>query len=296
MIGTSVSHYLLLERLATGARGGAVYKARDTELERLVALKLLPAGPGARQARPEDRRRLAYEAEIASALEHPNICPVYEVGETGEGQLFIAMAFCEGGSLADKIARGPLKLEVAVDLAAQIAAGLARAHERGIVHRGLKPSNILVTPDGQVHIADFGIAVLDDRTRVTGDVGNIGNSGKNMPPTTDAYLAPEQLRGEPADPRSDLWTLGAMLYEMIAGRLPFPRGPLGSAVDPEPLTALREGVPHELERLVARTLARRPADRPLRAEDLRDVLRSRGRAGPVSAAGRPGCGERAKGV
>ena len=165
-----------------GARGGAVYKARDTELERLVALKLLPAGVCARE---DDRLRLAREAEAASALEHPNICPVYEVGEGPGGQLFIAMAFLEGESVADKIARGPLKIEVAVDLATQIASGLARAHERGIVHRGLKPSEVLVTPGGQARITDFGLAALDDRTRVAGD---------QTPAGLLAYRSPEQLR------------------------------------------------------------------------------------------------------
>jgi serine/threonine protein kinase/Tol biopolymer transport system component len=271
LIGTSVSHYLLLEHLATGARGGAVYKARDLDLERLVALKLLPAGISARQ---EDRQRLAREAEAASALEHPNICPVYEVGEAPDGRLFIALAFLEGETVADKIARGPLKIEVAVDLAAQIASGLARAHERGIVHRGLKPSEVLVTPDGQARILDFGVAALDDRTRVAGD---------QTPAGLQAYRSPEQLRGDTADPRADIWALGAILYEMVTGRLPFPEGVFhhpGSAAAPEPMSTLRGGAPAALDRLdriVARALARRPADRYARADDLRDDLRALGR-------------------
>jgi serine/threonine protein kinase/Tol biopolymer transport system component len=246
-----------------------VYKARDTELERLVALKLLPAGV---YARAEDRLRLAREAEAASALEHPNICPVYEVGEAPDGRLFIAMAFLEGETVAGKIARGPLKIEVAVDLAAQIASGLARAHERGIVHRGLKPSEILVTPDGQARILDFGVAVLDERTRVTGD---------ETPAALLAYRSPEQLRGEPADPRTDIWALGVMLYEMVTGLLPFPDGVFHRPEDgPEPVSAVRGGdfvAPAGLDRILARALTRRPADRYSRADDFRDDLRALGR-------------------
>jgi serine/threonine protein kinase/Tol biopolymer transport system component len=249
-----------------------VYKALDLELERLVALKLLPRGLGGGDGRAEDRRRLAREAAAASALEHPNICPVYEVGETADGRLFIAMAFLEGETLATKMARGPLKLEVALDLAAQIAAGLAHAHEHGIVHRDLKPSNVVVTPDGQARIVDFGIACLDDRTRGTGEEAPAGASSGT------AWRSPEQLRGEPADARTDVWSLGAILYAMLTGRAPFPAGPLAGPVEPQPVSALRPGVPPELDRWVALALARQPADRSLRAEDLRDDLRSLGRA------------------
>jgi serine/threonine protein kinase/Tol biopolymer transport system component len=266
LIGTSVSHYLLLERLATGARGGAVYKARDTDLERLVALKILPSGVCVRE---EDRQRLARDAEAASALEHPNICPVYEVGEVGEapdGRIFVAMAFLEGETVADKIARGPLKIEVAIDLGTQIASGLARAHERGIVHRGLKPSEVLVTSDGQARITDFGIAALDDRTRVSGD---------ETPTALLAYRSPEQLRGEAADSRADVWALGVILYEMVTGLRPFPEGPFhpSSPATPEPASDVRPGVPPGLDRAIARALSRRPSERYIRVDELRDDLR-----------------------
>jgi serine/threonine protein kinase/Tol biopolymer transport system component len=244
-----------------------VYKARDTELERLVALKLLPAGVCARE---EDRLRLAREAEAASALEHPNICRVYEVGEAPDGRLFVAMAFLEGETVADKIARGPLKIEVAIDLAAQIASGLARAHERGILHRGLKPSEILVTPDGQARIVDFGMAALDDRTRVAGD---------ETPAAILAYRSPEQLRGETVDPRADIWALGVILHEMVTGRQPFPEGAFHPAsAEPLPMGAVRPGVPPGLDRIVARALSRRLGDRYTRADDLRDDLRTLSRA------------------
>jgi serine/threonine protein kinase/Tol biopolymer transport system component len=240
-----------------------VYKARDTELERLVALKLLPAGLCARE---EDRLRLAREAEAASALEHPNICRIYEVGEAPDGRLFIAMAFLEGETVADKIARGPLKIEVAVDLTIQIASGLARAHERGIVHRGLKPSEVFVTPDGQARIVDFGMAALDDRTRVAGD---------DTPAGFLAYRSPEQLRGEAVDSRVDIWALGAILYEMVTGLQPFPEGAIHPVpAGPAPVSTVRAGAPPGLDRIVAHALSRRPSDRYIRAEDLRDDLRS----------------------
>ena len=236
-----------------------MFKAQDLDLERLVALKLLPA-----VGRDEDRRHMAGEASVASALEHPNICPVYEVGETEDGRLFVAMAFLEGETLAAKISRGPLKTEVAVDLAGQVASGLARAHEHGLVHRNLKPSNVLVTPDGQARIVDFGTASLDDRTRVTGE---------ETPGGFLAYRAPEQVRGEPADLRADIWALGAILYEMLTGRPAFPDGPMNT-LDPAPPSALREGVPPEIDRIVARALARRRGERYPRAEDMRADLRS----------------------
>jgi serine/threonine protein kinase/Tol biopolymer transport system component len=266
-----VSHFRILERLGGGARGGVVYKALDLDLERLVALKILPASAA---PRPEDRRRLIREAGAVAALEHPNLCPVSEISEIDQpapGGLLLAMAFCEGESLRERLARGPLKLEVALDLAAQIAAGLARTHQRGIAHRGLKPSDILIAHDGQARIVDFGLAVLDEGTR------GFDSDGAAAP---EPFRSPEQLQGQEGGPRSDLWSLGALLYTMLAGRPPFPQGASAGAPRPEPLSALREGVPPELDAIVERALAFQPEARYASAEEMRRDLRALGRTGP----------------
>jgi eukaryotic-like serine/threonine-protein kinase len=265
LIGSVVSHYQVLERLGGGGMG-VVYKAQDLKLERFVALKFLAAQRGQSE---EDVRRFTREARAASLLDHPNICTVYEIGETADGRLFIAMAFCEGESLKAKIERGPLKLHGAVDIAAQVAAGLARAHEKGIVHRDVKPANIMVAADGQVKIVDFGIAKLADQSRLTRAGAAIG---------TASYMAPELFLGEPVEPRADLWSLGVVLYEMVAGRAPFDDAGNEELIhailhgEPAPLASLRPGVPEALERIVRRALAKQPADRQASGDELRAEL------------------------
>jgi serine/threonine protein kinase len=268
LIGSTVSRYKVLERLGGGG-AGVVYKAEDTRLERLVALKFLSSYRAGNEA---DKRRFLREARVSSALDHPNICTVYEVDETEDGRLFIAMALCEGETLKRRIERGPLPLAEAVDIAAQIAAGLAVAHAKGIVHRDVKPANIIVAPDGRVKIVDFGIAKLSDQSRLTRDGTAVGTAG---------YMAPEQIRGDAVDPRTDVWALGIVLYEMVTGHSPFPaetdhdriRGILTR--DPEPLVVLRAEVPPSVERIVARALNKRPEDRYPRMEELRaDLLRA----------------------
>ena len=267
LIGTTVSHYRILERLGGGGMG-VVYKAWDQRLERYAALKFLSPH---RSGSDDFKRRFSREARTASRLEHPSICTVFECDETVEGRLFIAMAFCEGESLKRKIERGPLPLQQALGIGAQIAGGLAAAHEKGIVHRDVKPGNIMVAEDGRVKIVDFGIARLADQTRITrtGDVMG-----------TTAYVAPEQFLDEVADHRVDLWALGVVLYEMIAGRLPWSGGDereLVSAIvkrPARPLASLRPGVPPALERVVGRALAKRPAERYQRADELRADLLS----------------------
>ncbi|HLX06267.1 MAG TPA: protein kinase [Thermoanaerobaculia bacterium] len=265
LIGSTVSHYRILERLGGGGMG-VVYRGWDLRLERNAAVKFLSPH---RSSSEDFKRRFAREARTASRLEHPNICTVFETDETDDGRLFIAMAFCEGESLKRKIERGPLPLAAALAIASQVAAGLAAAHEKGVVHRDVKPGNIMVAEDGRVKIVDFGIARLADETRLTrtGDVMG-----------TTAYISPEQFLSAETDHRTDLWSLGVVLYEMVAGRLPWSNldeRELINAIVKRPqrqMSVLRPGVPQALERVVARALAKRPADRYQRAEELRADL------------------------
>jgi eukaryotic-like serine/threonine-protein kinase len=273
LIGSNISRYRVLERLGGGG-AGVVYKAEDVKLERLVALKFLSTYRSANEA---DTRRFLREARASSAVDHPNICTVYEVDETEDGRLFIAMAFCEGETLKKKVERGPLPLPEAVRVAAQIASGLAAAHAKGIVHRDVKPANVIVSADGRVKIVDFGIAKLADQSRLTRDGTAVGTAG---------YMAPEQIRGEEIDPRTDVWALGVVLYEMVTGRTPFPgdndqeriRGILSR--EPEPMASVRSGVPPDLARITARALAKRAGDRYASMEAMReDLLTLAGRLG-----------------
>jgi serine/threonine protein kinase len=264
LIGSTVAHYRILERLGGGGMG-VVYKGWDLRLERYAALKFLSP----QRSSDDFKRRFAREARTASRLEHPNICTVFESDETEDGRLFIAMAFCEGESLKRKIERGPLPLQQALAIAAQVAAGLAAAHEKGVVHRDVKPGNMMVAEDGRVKIVDFGIARLADETHLTraGDVMG-----------TTAYIAPEQFLAADIDHRADLWSLGVVTYEMVTGRLPWSGGDERELVNaivkraPRPLSALRPGVPQALERVVAHALAKRPAERYQRADELRADL------------------------
>jgi serine/threonine protein kinase len=253
MIGKTISHYRILEELGRGGMG-VVYKAEDTSLKRTVALKFLPS---TLLAGEEEKKRFVREAQAAAALSHPNIATVFAIDEA-ENQNFMALEFVEGQSLDKKIASGPLKLSEALDLATQICEGLQAAHEKGIVHRDIKSANIMVTEKGQVKILDFGLAKLKGVSRVTKEGTTVGTMG---------YMSPEQMRGELVDQRTDIWSTGVLLYEMIAGRLPF-SGDYEQAVtyqilneDPEPLTAIRTGVPMDLERVVHKMLAKNPGER-----------------------------------
>jgi eukaryotic-like serine/threonine-protein kinase len=266
LIGATVSHYQILERLGGGGMG-VVYKARDLRLDRLAALKFLASQRGAPE---EQKRRFIREAKAASALDHPNLCTIYEIGETEDGALFIAMALYEGETLRDRVRRGSLPVEEAIEIAAQIASGLAAAHERGIVHRDVKAANVILTAGGPVKLVDFGVAKLADQSRLT-------RAGMAM--GTTAYMSPEQFRGEPAGPRADIWSLGVLLYQMVTGRLPFEERSETETIrailerDPRPLAALQPTVPAALERIVARLLAKQPADRYARMEEVRADLR-----------------------
>ncbi len=252
MIGSVVSHYRVLERL-----GGVddLYKAQDLQRERLVALQLLPGGGGVDNEAA--RKRFAREASRASSIGDPHIGSVYEVGETDDGRVFLAMALDEGEPLSDRLAHGPLPLEQVVEIGTQIAAGLASAHGEGIVHGALDPTQVLVNPEGRVKVVGFGAGSLPgaaERAR--------------------SYLAPERLEGGPADVRADLWSLGVLLYEMIAGRHPFPGADAALGSDPAPLSRWRTGLPAGLERAVARALAKRPEDRYPDAGEMRADLQT----------------------
>jgi len=253
LIGRLVDHYEIREPLGGGGMG-VVYKAEDTRLQRTIALKFLP--PELTRD-PVAKARFLQEARAASALDHPNICTIHEVGETDDGQLFLAMTCYEGETLKKKIERGPLPIEEAVDIAKQVAAGLAKAHRLGIVHRDIKPANIMITDDGIVKILDFGLAKL---------AGAAGLTRAGFCLGTPAYMSPEQARGE-VDHRTDLWSLGVVLYEMLGGTAPF-AGESDQAIiyallteEPRPLHELRADVPPELERILGGMLSKDPGDR-----------------------------------
>jgi serine/threonine-protein kinase len=260
MIGKTISHYKILEKIGEGGMG-VVYKAEDTKLRRTVALKFLPQELSRDS---EAKERFVHEARAAASLSHPNICTIYEVDES-ENQLFIAMEYIEGQSIKEKIKVQPLKFRESLDIAIQIAGGLKNAHAKNIVHRDIKPANIMVTDSGQIKIMDFGLAKLTGQTRLTKESTTLG---------TVAYMYPEQARGESVDHRTDLWSFGVVLYEMISGQIPF-KGEYEPAIiysilndDPEPLTALRTGVPMDLERIVFKLLAKDSAHRYQHIDEL----------------------------
>jgi serine/threonine protein kinase/tetratricopeptide (TPR) repeat protein len=267
LAGELISHYRIIEAVGQGGMG-VVYKAEDTKLKRTVALKFLPPEL-TRDA--EAKERLIHEAQAASSLQHNNICAVHDIDETPEGQLFIVMDFYEGETLKERIRRGPLKIDDAIDIAIRVAGGLVKAHQNGIIHRDIKPANVMITTDGVAKILDFGLAKLSGRSMLTRTGSTLG---------TAAYMSPEQARGDPADRRTDIWSLGVVTYEMVTGRLPF-KGDYDHAVlysilntQPEPMTGLRTGVPPELERIVNKSLAKDPSERYQHVEDMLVDLRS----------------------
>ena len=254
-------HYHILEPLAGGGMG-MVYKAEDTRLHRVVALKVLP--PRFTND-PIAKERFLREARTASALDHQNICAIYDIGESEDGRLYISMPCYPGETLRNRLAGGPLPVEEALDITKQIARGLAKAHRLGIVHRDIKPENLMITTDGVVKILDFGIAKLAGAKDLTGTEHRIG---------TPAYMPPEQSKSAKVDHRADLWSLGVVLYEMLTGRRPF-RGANPVAVlqaihygVPEAISEIRHGVPARLEKVVARLLMKSPQARYQDAESL----------------------------
>jgi serine/threonine protein kinase len=257
---------------------GLVFRAEDTRDGRIVALKLM------RSRFTEDStavRRFQLEARLVAGLDHPNVCQVLAVGATERGELYLAMPLYEGTPLGERLRRGPLPVPDALEIAAQVARGLAAAHAQGIVHRDIKPSNILLGDTGTVTVLDFGIAKLAGVTLTGSLAGPLG---------TLAYMSPEQLRGDRVDARTDVWSLGVVLYEMLAGRRPWGRGAVGVVVnaivhgDIEPVTRHRSDVPGAVVTVLAMALARSPEDRYPTASaleaDLNAILDGRPHAGP----------------
>jgi serine/threonine protein kinase/tetratricopeptide (TPR) repeat protein len=261
MIGQTISHYRIIEKLGGGGMG-VVYKAQDLKLDRFVALKFLP--PDLTRD-PEAKMRFIHEAKAASALQHNNICTVHDIDQTADAQLFIVMDCYEGETLKKKIERGPLPIDEAVATTIQVAQGLSRAHEAGIVHRDIKPANIMVTKRGEVKIVDFGLAKLSGRTVLTKSGSTVG---------TAAYMSPEQAKGEAVDARTDIWSLGVVLYEMLTGKRPFESDYEQALVysilneNPRPIKEARSEVPDAVEKICRRAMAKDPKDRYQTAAEL----------------------------
>jgi serine/threonine protein kinase len=230
VIGRTISHYKITSKIGEGGMG-VVYKATDSALDRTVALKFL-----APNLTTDDgsRERLIREAKAAASLSHPNICRIFEIGES-QDQIILVLEFIEGERLDKKIERGPMPIEEAISIGLQVARALDAAHKKGVVHREIKSANIIVNNEGHATLMDFGLAQLADRSRLT---------RHNMTLGTTPYMSPEQARGSGTDHRTDIWSLGVVLYEMTTGRFPF-RGDLDQAIiysiqneQPEPITAL----------------------------------------------------------
>jgi len=262
MINQTISHYKILKKLGEGGMG-EVYLAEDTELHRKVALKFLSPHL---VSDADFKTRFKREAQAAAALNHPNIITIHEVAEY-EGRSFIAMEYVEGGSLRKLLAENELPVGKVIDLAMQICEGLSKAHEAGIVHRDMKSENILVNNDGRVKILDFGLAKLKaTATKLTKTDATLG---------TLHYMSPEQARGEEVDQRSDLFSVGVILYELLARQFPF-KGEYEMAIlyslmneEPEPLARYKAGIPEGLQRIVDKTLKK---DRSLRYQSAAEML------------------------
>ncbi len=275
--GTAISHYRILNKIGAGGMG-EVYLAEDTQLDRKVAIKFLP-----RESTLDEQanRRLIREARAAAKLDHPNICSIYEVAEA-EGQSFIVMQYIEGETLASRIQGKPIELKDVLGMAAQAADALEGAHSRGIIHRDIKPANIMISARGQVKVMDFGVAKVI-REGVSGESKAETCSLLTEPGTivgTVPYMSPEQVRGDVLDARSDIFSFGSVLYEMVSGHQPFASENAAttcSAIltrEPTPLARYSKQVPPELERIVSKALRKDREERYQTAKDLLLDLKS----------------------
>src|ERR1700692_1614262 len=277
MIGQTIAFYRVLEKLGDGGMG-VVYKAEDTRLHRFVALKFLPADVA---SDPQTIARFRREAQAASALSHPNICTIHDIGEQ-DGRYFIAMELLEGQTLQTKIGGRPLPLETFLNLALQMADGLDAAHKKGIVHRDLKPLNVFVTGRGDAKLLDFGLA---KRLRVeslgTDNTATVSGSltMRGQIVGTIAYMSPEQVQDKDVDARSDIFSFGAVLYEMATGRRPFSGESSASVIaeilrgEPKPARGLNPTIPEELQRIIGKAIEKDRVDRYQSANDLMIDLR-----------------------
>jgi eukaryotic-like serine/threonine-protein kinase len=267
----TISHYRIISKLGAGGMG-EVYLAEDTRLDRKVAIKFLPSNSTSDQ---QAKKRLIREAQAAAKLDHSNICSIYEVGEE-EGRSFIVMQYVEGEPLAKLIERQPLELREALDIAVQMADALAEAHSRGIIHRDIKPQNVMVTARGQIKVLDFGLAKLVQQPQVT--ESEVATRSLLTDPGliigTVPYMSPEQIRGEALDARSDIFSFGSVLYEMLSGRTPFSAVTAAETIssiltrEPTPLVRYAPGLPEELQRIVRKCLAKDKRQRYQSASDL----------------------------
>jgi len=267
MIGKTISHYKILERIGGGGMG-IVYKAEDTKLDRTVALKFLPPAFATDLTTKE---RFIHEAKSASALQHSNICTIHEINESEDGQMYIVMDYYEGETLKQKLESGKIDIDTVIDYTIQIAKGLQKAHEKGIIHRDIKPANIMITTDSEVKILDFGLSKIKGKSKLTKTGSTVG---------TVAYMSPEQAKGEEIDHRTDIWSLGVMLYEMVTGELPF-RGDYDQAIiysiintNPEPIQKHNKKIDSVFASMIHKTMKKNKNERHSSCSDFINDLQN----------------------